>query len=782
MKKTHPPTAASARNGRCGPVRRFPEGDVSDRLVGMNELRVSLPRTAGRPRGASTRGERRHLPPQRRNRLPWVMGVLALAVIGAALVTGRGELRTLASGTWRRVRAAVGVPAAHARDYESPAGDTLADFDGDDPARLLTGSAARRVVGQHATSGGRALEVGFLQPQHSVGLKSGRTPFDLSGHRKLLVDAFNPGPPGSLLMKFRDRAGAGYTVWYALVASGASTLEFDLKGVAAHADAAQIDELYLYCEDKLGTVYLDSFRLADAGPVAEAPPAAEASAAPVQGGLIENGGFELGLVGWDSWGEWDGGRYTFGHGSGKDALVGGASLAIHCTAVGRGGVYAKPVRMPAGRYELRFAVKGEPKAGQPEPRMFYALTGDGKHSITLNQESKRFEVPRDWRRFTLPVQVREDAGAVTPYFFSVGGGTVYLDDVSLMPLDGPEPEGPAQVVNRTPRRVTVSEGRFAIDGKPFFPVGIFGGSPEDLAGTGFHFTVGELPTPERLDAYAKARVYVSPNLQGLMRAHLPQRIPAAIRPVMNHPAILMWYLCDEPDHQNWTVPPSELRLATELVHRTDPAHPTWSVVMSWADSNLYQYADSVDVLSTDIYPIGADEDKPVTEVAKKTAVLADAVGTAPGLVTLLAHPEVTPDQYTAMTYLALVHGAQGLAYFNHADARADADLWRRVLKVNRELNAMQETLVAGAVAGVEAECSDEAVHWMLSQNQGRYVLIAVNGTDRRRDGVRFRVPGIDGALRIPVAFESREVAGAAGSWTDTFEPYQRHVYQLVTDP
>ena len=56
-------------------------------------------------------------------------------------------------------------------------------------------------------------------------------------------------------------------------------------------------------------------------------------------------------------------------------------------------------------------------------------------------------------------------------------------------------------------------------------------------------------------------------------------------------------------------------------------------------------------------------------------------------------------------------------------------------------------------------------------------IISTNA-ERRRIDCRFAIGGVSRDAAINVLFEDRRIGADGGSFTDTFRPYERHVYEL----
>jgi hypothetical protein len=81
-------------------------------------------------------------------------------------------------------------------------------------------------------------------------------------------------------------------------------------------------------------------------------------------------------------------------------------------------------------------------------------------------------------------------------------------------------------------------------------------------------------------------------------------IEDAVRRVKDHPALLSWYLIDEPDGEKY--PPAYVHQASSIIRKLDSAHPISACfdTTNRKNGSWNLYVDAVDVLLADIYPVG----------------------------------------------------------------------------------------------------------------------------------------------------------------------------------
>jgi hypothetical protein len=658
---------------------------------------------------------------------------------------------------------------------------TLASFEAAVEIQADQGNASIRATKEHVTNGKQALEVTLDGPESGFGIEARPNPFNLQGAKKLLIDIYREGMPISLTFRLADTAGKSYSVWYYRLQPGSNTVELDITGMAAFLDIKSVKRIYAYADQGSGKLFVDHIRLAKE-PIDLAntitKPVEHPKKVPSGNGLL-NGDFEVGLTGWNSWGEWDDGRYFFSSDFGDNACSGSASLKIICEKRGRGGVFTEPMFMPAGTYELRFWAKGDEKGSLL--RWTFEGNAEARAAVEKNFESDIIPADIEWKEYRYEVPLKTDA-ALRLYIFSLGEGTLYIDGASLV-LKGKENRPPFKVKATTPpRHVEIEGNRFFLDGKPFFPLGVYLGKPSMLAETGFNILMPSIMSPEVIEESQQTGILLTPELTGLMRAHLPWQVGIAMEPFQSHPNIFAWYLCDEPDHAMMTVPPAEMRLATKKVKEIDPKRPTWGVVMSWADANMFQYADSVDILATDIYPIeDAKTKKPLTMVADKVDMLVKATGgKKPAIAVLQSTPLATPAEEIAMTYLALTHGANGIFYWQLFEAQQDPDVWTTMKNLSREVKALSPVLTAPDFQ-TPTKVSDPEIHTLARRLGNRLYVLSINASPDPKRQVTLNHPDATGA-EAKVLFEQRNASIQKGQWTDDFEGYERHVYSIPASP
>ncbi len=307
-------------------------------------------------------------------------------------------------------------------------------------------------------------------------------------------------------------------------------------------------------------------------------------------------------------------------------------------------------------------------------------------------------------------------------------------------------------------------------GLPLIPCGFYSYSPfqytlaEEEAVRGLNLlspyqNIGGQPREERLvylDRAAALGMRVNYNLLSIAGGGGGARAATAnkqekldllrqeIRALKDHPAILSWYVADEPEGQGISV--ETLDEIYRIVREEDPYHPVSIVIMSPVPARAY--AATCDVMMVDPYP-----------VPNSPAV--DAVTAVRGLQRELRYEkaiwyvpqtfggaefwsrEPTPAEIRMMTWGAALEGARGFQAFTRHGLNGfpkNPYMWETYAKTCRELQELTPFFERGAVAiphmmaneGVlarEYRLGDQRLLVLLnSSSTGQFCQVTLNET------------------------------------------------------
>lgn len=291
------------------------------------------------------------------------------------------------------------------------------------------------------------------------------------------------------------------------------------------------------------------------------------------------------------------------------------------------------------------------------------------------------------------------------------------------------------VCTESPRRRRVAidaKGRALLDGKPFFPLGLYAGrmTDDDLAiwkKGPFNFAVQyHQVTAKDLDRWQSIGVFVASDIRRFIYgynysvkspygtfAEAETALRKMVSEIGDHPALFAWYLVDEAPVR--FVP--NIRAVNELLHELDPDHPTYTVTDKPKD--ILSLLPCFDVVGVDPYPIGNSDGRGRISICSEWA---DAARRGCfGMRTAWHVPQTfnwawyrkkdaavshmpTRQEMANMTWQLIASGANGLCSYAFYTMRKnlhgeDFDkAWADVCAVATEVKAVENVLLSDELA------------------------------------------------------------------------------------
>ena len=343
-----------------------------------------------------------------------------------------------------------------------------------------------------------------------------------------------------------------------------------------------------------------------------------------------------------------------------------------------------------------------------------------------------------------------------------------------------------------------------VDGRPFLPVGLYcqpevGTLAEEESLYGFNVispywsrttvrTKDEIAQIRgQMDHCASVGMRVNYHLEQACMNLQGKQLEDAIRPEIeafkDHPALLAWYIADEPEYKSVT--PERLQIVYKLVKKLDPYHPI-GVCIAVADA-MPKYMQSMDFIMSDSYPIPHESVTRVADAmdaAHRGTINSKPVWDIPQVYGggELWYREPTANEVRVMTYLAVIHGATGIQYFiRRPPIRNPGSLivWSECRTVAMELSQLAPAILSRELAP-SVRCNLPQVQAKAYLDRGMLFAVAVN-TVNRPANMQLKIDsGYSG--KATAVFERREVSVKDGALDDMIDAMSTRIYRIPVGP
>lgn len=372
-----------------------------------------------------------------------------------------------------------------------------------------------------------------------------------------------------------------------------------------------------------------------------------------------------------------------------------------------------------------------------------------------------------------------------------------------------------------PRYTLREDGMTLIDGKPFFPIGVYGVRKREFNGFSFDKAFRDLKEGGFNFAHTYAGAYAKDFLEASLKHDFKLWVGCykLNSSFMNKgrytPNILAWYLGDDTSEHATA---QQVRDLHDSVTAVDPTRITCQadgVRPFWQMTKYARFVTATDVYMPEIYPIRAQAGHPsdVTCVAdvifEMHRVKRDMAMFGNGKVRACWpilqwfkgwgnwHHFPSREQLFATSFASIVHGANGITWYTYGGLydkktgksnegiTSSPERWRAICDLAGWLKELSPVLLsvpceqpAGAEI-LEGPAKDAhgttSVTALLKRHEGKAYLIAVNAA-YAEVRARFRLSGVDPVAEV--LRENRSVRCPHGVLEDDFAPFAVHVYCL----
>ena len=384
----------------------------------------------------------------------------------------------------------------------------------------------------------------------------------------------------------------------------------------------------------------------------------------------------------------------------------------------------------------------------------------------------------------------------------------------------------AFLIGKTPRARRIAlrdDGMAIVDGKPFFPIGMYAVSPYGFNGFSFDKALGDLKAAglNFVHSYGHRfdpRLFKAAEKHGMLQwtsghgAYDQKYADWFMSTGRTDRTVLSWYIGDD---TSMHMSPGRLFDRDEAVKMVDPWRITCQadgVRAGAAKSNYQHYLNYTDVFLPELYPIdGFKDERCVAEICQAMNRCREDIrkygdGRPKALWPILQcfhgkgwrrYP--TEQEMYAMSFAALVHGGNGITWFKYgADIgeekatysgmfRTPAD-WAAMTNITRRISSLAPVLlertpkqpaVPIVIDGPKTDpLGQPAVTMLLKRHGGAVYVIAVNAADKPVRA-RFDLKGfVPGRAEGRAVWEKRQVSLDNGSFEDFFDTFGVHVYRF----
>jgi hypothetical protein len=273
---------------------------------------------------------------------------------------------------------------------------------------------------------------------------------------------------------------------------------------------------------------------------------------------------------------------------------------------------------------------------------------------------------------------------------------------------------------------------------------------------------------------------VGSKIEDLPDEEKSSRMIEEIKTFMNHPALLAWYISDEPTGNKIT--PETLEKIYNVVKEIDPWHPV-SIVFMAPFLSSKKYVNALDIVMADPYPL---PDLPVSMVGDVAAQLKEEFrGRKPVWIVTQAFGggelwsrEPTIQEIRSMTWQSIIKGATGIQYFVHQGLNyfpKSTATWGECGRLAMEIAELTPWLLSDEeTPAVESNSKNVIVSSRI--HDGQLIVMAVN-VKNEPVSTRIRING-GYNINARVLFENRIVPVSSGVITDQIAPFGSQVYLI----
>ncbi|MDP4285167.1 MAG: hypothetical protein Q8891_12135 [Bacteroidota bacterium] len=299
------------------------------------------------------------------------------------------------------------------------------------------------------------------------------------------------------------------------------------------------------------------------------------------------------------------------------------------------------------------------------------------------------------------------------------------------------------------------------------------------------------------------------------------RIAELVNRIKGHPSLMCFEMEDEPaftwNSAELRIPPEQMQTTYRLIKQNDPQH---FVITNHGPVNLIstlqKYNSSTDIVSCDIYPViphgikvgyalypdGFQGDllntyisqvgEYVDKMKKVVNNLKPVFMVLQGFAWEMLKPEdkrdnqmilyPTFDESRFMAWDAIVHGATGIIYWGTDFTPQPSEFMDNLNRVTKELASLKNVLASkNESLSIKKEYHelrysvDRGVEFIAKRVKDKTYLITVNSD---KNPVKITFHNLNKFKIVRVLNENRTISLEEGKLTDSYKPFDVHIYEL----
>lgn len=311
------------------------------------------------------------------------------------------------------------------------------------------------------------------------------------------------------------------------------------------------------------------------------------------------------------------------------------------------------------------------------------------------------------------------------------------------------------------REVRLGENKVTyVDGKPFLPMGAMEIKPQEdleiVAAQGYtailvysFYWWNENAQKEWLDRlhklglmaliypYPKPEMARNPRLREPLSKEEKEQIRAFVKKWKDHPALLAWYLADEPELHS--TQPRRLEELNKICREEDPYHPT--IILNNTTGGIDTYSEYCDILMPNPFPgfyQGGGPRRNIDYAYTLVRHAADALGGNRGVWSTpqafswadlrTERSNERPPDFTEMRnmcYQAIIAGGKGFIPYSYQHGRRHPSIRLSLAYLAKELDLVKPAALAPE-SPIEFTATDDSVRYSLRSADGVDTLFVVN--------------------------------------------------------